>query len=152
VSHPTDQLVALIRHKHEVLTHLVTVAGRQFDLIGSGDWTGLMKALSVKSRLLDVLRRTEQRLDPYRGQSPDERAWPSAALRDECRRLANECGELLARVVHLEKESESLLTRRRDEAARRLQGMHTSAVARAAYSSAADNSARSVDPDTLGTP
>lgn len=144
MSHPTEQLVALIRHKHEVLTHLVTVAGRQFDLIGSGDWTGLMKALSVKNRLLDALRRTEQRLDTYRGEPPDERAWPSDGLRDECRRLADECGALLTRVVHMEKESESLLTRRRDEAARRLQGMHTSAVARAAYSNAAENSASSV--------
>jgi hypothetical protein len=139
MSHPTQQLIALIRHKHEVLTHLVTMAGRQFDLIKNGDWTGLMKALSVKSRLLDALRRTEQRLDPYRGEPPDERAWPSDALRDESRRLADECGPLLARVVHMEKESELLLIRRRDEAAHRLQGMHTGAVARAAYSSAADN-------------
>jgi hypothetical protein len=133
VNHQTDQLVALVRRKHEVLTHLVTVACRQMELINSGDWTGLMKALAVKSRLLDELRQTEGRLDPYRGESPDDRAWPTAALRDECRRLAAESGDLMNRVVGMEKESESLLVRRRDEAATRLQGMHTGAAARAAY-------------------
>jgi hypothetical protein len=133
VSRETDQLVALVRHKHEVLTHLVTVAVRQLELINSGDWTGLMKALSVKSRLLDDLRQTEGQLDPYRGESPDDRAWPTAPIRDECRRLASECGDLMNRVVSMEKESESLLVLRRDEAASRLQGMHTGAAAREAY-------------------
>jgi hypothetical protein len=141
MSHDTEQLAALIRYKHQVLTHLLATAGRQLALIESGDWTALMKELSMKSRLVDALGDVESRLNPYRSENPDGRAWQDSGLHDECRRLSGECGELLASVVRIENQSESLLARRRDEARARLQGMHSSAVARAAYADSSDGSA-----------
>lgn len=145
VVHDTHQLAELLRHKHQVLVRLAEVAGRQLERISGGDWAGLMLELSAKSRWVDALCDAERRLDPYRAEDPDRRTWPDADLRQECRRLASECAELLAEVVRMEKECESLLVRRRDEARTRLQGMHTAAAAQAAYLSMENLTASSLD-------
>ena len=145
VSHDTDQLAALLGHKHQVLARLAAVARRQLELIAVGDWAGLMQELSAKSRLVDALCDVERRLNPYRADDPEQRTWPDAAVHHECRRLTAECGEMLTEIVRMEKESESLLVRRRDEARSRLHGMHTAATAQAAYLSTESITAGSLD-------
>jgi hypothetical protein len=145
VDHDTDQLAVMLRHKHQVLARLAAVARRQLELIEAGDWAGLMQELSAKSRLVDALCEVERSLNPYRVDDPERRTWPDAAVHHECRRLTAECGQMLTEIVHMEKESEALLVRRRDEARSRLQGMHTAATAQAAYLSIENITAGSLD-------
>ena len=61
MSHETHQLAELLRHKHQVLTRLAVVVARQLELIAGGDWTGLMRELSAKSRWVDALCDAERR-------------------------------------------------------------------------------------------
>lgn len=129
----TELLARLVARKHEVLTHLRTLALRQRELVGEDDWAQLTKVLSTKQRLLDLLGQVERELEPFRAQTPEDRVWASAADRDACRRAADECATLLAEVMQLERESERAMIRRRDEAARQLAGLHSAGAARNAY-------------------
>jgi hypothetical protein len=145
MSHGTYELAEILCHKHDLLVRLGELARRQLELIQSGDWAGLMRALSDKSRMVNALCDAERRLDPYRAEDPVQRSWPDTELHQRCRRLTTECGELLAEIVRIEQQSETLLTRRRDEAKSRLQGMHTTAAAHAAYLSAETTTANALD-------
>ncbi len=132
----TDTLAALIAKKHELLVQLRDLGRRQMELIDLGDMTQLLKLLASKQRLLAGMHATERQLDPFRHQDPNTRPWPTAAARDRCAAMADECDKLMAEVMSREKQSESQLRYRRDEAAARLQGVHAAAQARQAYAEA----------------
>jgi hypothetical protein len=55
------------------------------------------------------------------------------------------CEALLAEIVSQEKQSERDLLRRRDEAAQRLQGVHSAAQARSAYAASAQPASAGLD-------
>lgn len=133
----TNQLAELMAQKHELLTQLCALGKRQLELINGNELALLMRVLSAKQNVLSTLHEVQRALDPYREQSPDARRWSSAAAREQCAQLAAHCDQLLVEVVRLEKQSESQLVLRRDDAAERLQGVHAAAFARGAY--AADN-------------
>jgi hypothetical protein len=129
----TEQLTDLLRLRHEKLSQLAFLSRRQIELIDSGDLGTLLKILSAKQQLLADLQGVERRLDPYRDQQPDQRQWSSPAAREQCAKLANECELLLGEVFQLEQRSAGGLQQRRDEAARKLQGLHSAQEARGAY-------------------
>jgi hypothetical protein len=143
----TELLARLVARKHEVLTHLRSLAVRQVELVGGDDWTQLTKVLSTKQRLLDLLAQIECELKPFRSQSPDERVWASAADREACRRLADDSATLLAELMQLERDSEQTMVRRRDDAARQLALMHAATAARSAY--AAEHQPASIGRDLV---
>jgi hypothetical protein len=129
----TELLAELIGQKQQVLEQLRELARRQTDLVGEGDMTKLLSVLAAKQSRLNELQAVERRLDPFRHQEPDSRQWPSPDDRQRARQAAERCEALLSEIVLLEKHSQSDLIRRRDEAAARLQGTHSAAVARSAY-------------------
>lgn len=145
MSHAAQQLAAGIAQKHQVLTHLAALSRRQLELAAEHDWTGLMKLLAAKSRLIDVLRQVDRALDPFRTEEPDARSWPDAAQREQCRQQSAECAALLAEVMALEQQSEKLLVERRDAAAQQLQGMHVAAAAYETYTSSPTTGALGLD-------
>jgi hypothetical protein len=131
--HPTQQLTALLERKHDYLSDLRDLGARQLETIGNGDLTTLMKILSAKQSLLDELQHIERQLDPYRETSPDQRVWPTPALRQHCEQLATRCRLLFAEVLQQERDAERQLVVQRDDAERQLQGMHAAAHAHGAY-------------------
>ncbi|MHB1035604.1 MAG: hypothetical protein ACYC35_03030 [Pirellulales bacterium] len=141
----TDTLLALVHEKHECLIQLGDLGRRQLDLIDGGDMAQLLRLLSVKQQLLTTLQRIERALDPFRGQAPHERRWRAEADRGRCAGLLARCEALLSEIVAQEKESETRLRLRRDEAAQRLQGAHTAGQARGAYTLEAESSSRQID-------
>ncbi|HEY5311317.1 MAG TPA: hypothetical protein VIK18_02315, partial [Pirellulales bacterium] len=72
-------------------------------------------------------------LDPFRGQRPDERQWPSAEDRTRCAQIIERSESLFREILDREKQSEQSLGRRRDEAAARLEQAHAASLARGAY-------------------
>lgn len=129
----TDLLAELIRSKRECLVQLRDLGRRQLELIEAGEMAALLDLLAVKQRALMKLQQVESRLDPFRGQDPDERLWRTPELRQQCSQQLGQCETLLGEIVGREKVAEGLLVRRRDEAARRLQGAHHAGRARQAY-------------------
>jgi flagellar biosynthesis/type III secretory pathway chaperone len=138
----TEQLAELISDRHEVLVQLRELSRRQLDLIGEGDVDRLLVLLSAKQTLLGRLQKVDRRLDPFRRQDPESRRWRSPADRERTRQMAERCETLLGEIVLVEKQGESDLIRRRDEAATQLEGVHHASQARQAYGEAADAGGR----------
>ena len=130
----TNTLAKLIAAKHDVLVQLRQLSRQQLDLIDEGDMSKLLVLLSAKQSLLGQLQKVERQLDPFRSQDPEGRRWESSQLRQQTRQTAERCEGLLGEIMMIEKQGESDLVRRRDAAAHHLQGVHTAARARGAYS------------------
>ena len=129
----TDALAELIRSKRACLVELREMGRRQLELIRRGDMTALLDVLAAKQRWLMKLQQIERALDPFRDQDPDRRRWRTPEDRSLCAEQLQECESLLSEIVRQEKCSEGALTRRRDEAAARLQEAHLAGQARGAY-------------------
>lgn len=144
----TGQLSQLLEEKFECLSQLRDLGDRQLERIDADDMTALMRVLSAKQRLLGELQAIERRLDPFRGQAPHERQWASAAERARCGELMARCQQLFSEIVSQERNAETNLIRRRDDAEKRLQGMHVAAGAQRAYLQAEAWNASSLDLST----
>jgi hypothetical protein len=134
----TVRLAELIGQRHDRLSNLFYLSQRQIDLIHAGDFGLLMKVLSSKQRLLGELQTIERGLDPFRGQSPEEREWVNPAERADCARKADEGNRLLGEIFQIEQRAGALLAERRDRAAAGLQQLHTAHEACGAYLAAPD--------------
>jgi hypothetical protein len=129
----THTLTQTLFSKCDLLVQLRKLGARQNELIEAAELGQLLNLLAEKQRLLDSLQQIERRLDPFRGQSPDEREWRSSEDRRRGAELAAACEKLLAEVAEAEKQSAAKLMTRRDEAATQLQAVHFAVQARAAY-------------------
>lgn len=129
----TDRLAELVAQKREILTQLHGLTERQWQLIRDGDMARLLSLLAAKQSFLNHLQKVERHIDPFRMQDPEQRQWRSPTLRQEVRRAASESEALLEQILKVEQQCESQMTHRRDDAAARLQGIHDSTQARAAY-------------------
>jgi hypothetical protein len=129
----TQHLTTLLERKHDCLTQLRDLGMRQLERIDAADMTTLMKVLSAKQRLLGDLQMVERELDPFRNETPDQRAWRTPLERQHCAQLTTRCQLLFSEIVAQEREAESRLILQRDDAEQRLRGMHVSAGARGAY-------------------
>ena len=133
----SDRLAQLAVCKLQIMQLLRKLAAQQLEVIAGGDMTNLLKLLAAKQTVMDQLTKVEQQLDPYRGEDPETRDWPSTAARETCQRNVETCNELLADIMRLEKQAEMEMVRRRDDASVRLAGMHGASEARHAYVAAA---------------
>jgi hypothetical protein len=129
----SDLLSNLIRQKHRCLEHLCAMGRKQLDLVRGGGMTELLDVLAAKQQVLLQLQRIERELDPFRGQDPESRSWTSPERRAECAAMVAACESLLGQIIAREKESETALLRRRDEAAAQLEGTRSASAARASY-------------------
>jgi hypothetical protein len=129
----SDVLSDLIGQKRRCLEHLSALGRKQFDLVRVGNMTDLLHVLAAKQQVLAEMQRVERGLDPFRNQDPEARVWSSPERRGQCAAEAADCERLLAQIIVREKESETALVRRRDEAAAQLEGTRSAKVARASY-------------------
>lgn len=129
----TEHLADLIDRKHTCLLQLRELGTQQMRLVDQGEMGELLKVLSGKQYLINLLQELEQQLDPYRHDDPESRQWRSPQDRARCAQQSEACQMLLDEVLQQEKVSEASLTVRRDEVARRLQGVHSARQARSAY-------------------
>jgi hypothetical protein len=129
----TDLLSDLIQRKRSCLVQLCSMGEKQLELVQEGNITQLLELLAVKQHVLVQLQQVERELDRFRGEDPEKRRWSSPEKRQRCAANQTDCERLLARIVVQEKQSEQNLIRRRDEAAARLEGVHTASQARGAY-------------------
>ncbi len=129
----TELLAERMDQKLALLVQLRDLGLHQAALISAGDMNQLLKLLSAKQRLLAALQSVERQLDPFRNDDPEARIWPSAEHRRRCAVAANACEQLLGSIVAQERESESQMQRRRDEAAARLESAQFNAQVHHAY-------------------
>ena len=141
----TDLLADMIGQKYECLVGLRDMGRRQWELIQAGEITRLLDLLSAKQGAMAELQRIERALDPFRSQLPDARRWRTSETRRQCAEQLATCEGLLREIVEQEKQSESELVRRRDEAAARLQGAHAASQARGAYHAASVSQGVQID-------
>lgn len=133
----TERLADLIGRKHDVLVQLCDVSRRQISVICDGDMSELLVMLSAKQTLLVQIQQIERRLDPFRSQDPESRHWPSGDQRQRVAGVAQRSEELLGEIMQIENQCERELSRRRDEAAHRLDGAADASLARTGYIQAA---------------
>lgn len=129
----TTLLAALVHRKRECLAQLAGLVRRQQTLIESEQMALLLDVLAVKQRMLRDLEQIERELAPFRNQQPGDRPWPTPEDRRRCAAELDDCQRLLKEIVAQERQSETELSRRRDETSERLQGTHRARDARAAY-------------------
>jgi hypothetical protein len=129
----TENLIQRIAQKLELLVQLRDLGVHQAMLIESGDMTQLLKLLSAKQRLLTALQSVERALDPYRHDDPETRVWASPEERERCAQAAAACEETLRFIMEQERQSESQMIARRDQAAARLESAHQAAAVQRAY-------------------
>ena len=141
----TDQLADLIRRKHECLVKLHELGRSQVNFVSTGELTELLLVLSGKQQLLERVHLIDRELDPYRHQQPESRTWRSPDDRRRCAALADECEALLRDIVEQERQSETQLRARRDEAAARLETVQVAHQARGAYVDSSSAAASHVD-------
>ena len=141
----TDVLAQLINAKLELLSQLRQLAVRQAELIEAADMSRILSLLAVKQRLLNTVDDIERRLDPFRQQDPEQRVWQSPEHRQRARDASARCDVLLQEVIAIERQGETYLTRRRDQAADQLQGVHRSLQVAKAYLATPDHSGQQFD-------
>lgn len=129
----TELLAEFIGKKLALLEQLRDLSRRQTDLVSGDDMPRLLSVLSAKQKLLNELQKIQKRLEPFRTQDPATRQWRSQAERERCRQLVERGETLLGEIMLVEKQSETEMARRRDDAAERLQGFNSSADATRAY-------------------
>lgn len=129
----TSQLTERMEQKLALLGQLRDLGLHQRALIGAGDMTQLLKLLAAKQRLLAALQSIERELDRFRGDDPERRVWASAEHRLHCANAAAKCEVLLREIVDQERQSESQMQRRREEAAAQLEGVRCAAEVHHAY-------------------
>jgi len=129
----TERLAELIHRKRHCLLQLRTVGQKQLELVCGGNISDLLDLLAAKQQVVLQLHQIERALEPFRNQDPEARPWSSPQARQACAGELADCEALLADVVRQEHQSEQELTRRRDEAAAQLAGMHAAGRARRAY-------------------
>jgi hypothetical protein len=143
---PDTQLLAeLIRAKRACLIALRDLGRKQLEQVAAGNLSGLLDLLAAKQPALGRLQRIERALEPFRGQDPESRHWPSPEDRRRSAEEAAECEALLAEILSQEKRAEAELVRRRDETALRLDGAHLAGRARGAYCQSTPGAARQLD-------
>jgi len=141
----TQALAELIRAKRACLVAVRDLGRKQLELIAGGNMTGLLDLLAAKQPALDRLQRIERGLEPFRGQDPESRRWPSPEDRRRSAEEVAECEALLAEILSQEKQAEAELVRRRDETALRLDRAHLAGRARGAYCQSTPAAARQLD-------
>jgi hypothetical protein len=129
----TDLLSDLVQQKHRCLEHLCAMGHKQLELVRRGSMTELLDLLAAKQQLLLQVQRIDRDLEPFRDQDPEDRDWRSPEGRQQCAAAASACEALLVQIINQERESETELIRRRDEAAAQLEETHTASQARASY-------------------
>lgn len=129
----TVLLTERMEQKLALLVQLRDLGLHQAALIGAGDMTQLLKLLAAKQRLLAALQSLERELDRFRSDDPEARVWTSLEHRRRCAETAAACEELLRTIVEQERQSESQMRLRREEAAVQLQGAHYVAEVHHAY-------------------
>jgi hypothetical protein len=141
----TDLLAQLIGRKRDCLVQLRDLGPRQLALVREGNMRTLLDLLSAKQRMLWELQKLERQLDPFRGQNPDARRWPTPEARQQTARRLAECETLLAQIVQQDQQSEEELIRCRQQTAIQLQGVHAAHRARRAYLAPASDAAGRLD-------
>lgn len=121
--HDTDRLAELLRCRHQCLLELRQLGRRQQELIDQGQMTALLDLLTIKQRSIGRLQQIERALDPFRDQAPQQRCWRNAEHRQQCAELVEQCQRLLAEIIAAEKQSETVLLRRRQQTLDQLQQM-----------------------------
>lgn len=140
----TDVLLTLVAKRKQLLEQLRGQAGEQLALIGSGDLPKLLALLAAKQSLIVELQSVQAALKPFRDERPESRVWSSAAERERCLAMWEECEIILGQIMIAEREGETQLVRRRDHVEHQLRGMHSAQQARQAYQPAAAATASSI--------
>lgn len=109
------EMLELFGQEQACYTSLLDLSRRQKAVIESGDTTALIRLLGQKQQVLGNVTRIEGELGVYK------QDWPAfrETLDDNDRQVLDlalaTVGELLAELIELEKDSELLLTRRREK-------------------------------------
>jgi hypothetical protein len=129
----TQLLSERMEQKLALLAQLRDLGLHQAALIRAGDMTQLLRLLAAKHRLLAALQSLERDLDRFRAEDPERRDWESPEHRRRCADTAAACEELLRSIVEQERQSESQMIVRREEAAAQLEFARCAAEVHHAY-------------------
>ncbi len=133
MQHSTDNLAKLILQRRQCLVQMRDLGRKQSKLIATGEMDALLRLLAAKQHVLGAMQSVEQNLAPYHEEDPEQRIWSSAELRAQTAHHRDDCNQLLAEVIQLEKTNEEQITIRRDEIRCQLHMANSASQARGAY-------------------
>ena len=68
-------------------------------MIAAGEMSELLRMVAAKQQLIVALQAIEKQLAPFQSQTPEARAWSSAALRERCAADAEACRQKLRKAA-----------------------------------------------------
>jgi len=129
----TDTLAELVERRHDCLRELLALTEQQYRQANGGDIDGLLATLDRKQPYLTTLARLSTAIKAFERQDAQGRAWSEPAQRSLYQRLWKESSDLHARIVDLERQSETILQDRRTQLGQRLQLSHSTQEIHRAY-------------------
>jgi flagellar biosynthesis/type III secretory pathway chaperone len=130
----SDSLLQLLTFQLGLLDQLIEIGHAQIGAIENGRMSELFSLLSEKQPLIAELGDTSQRIRDLNRDGMSSASENDASIQ-QCRRLKEQAQQHFNRLFELEKKSEILLTKSRDQIARRLEESSHSMTAISAYQS-----------------
>ena len=128
------QLLEHLRHEEEIYAGLRDLSRRQMDIIESdGDAEKLLDVLGRKQVLLNRVEDVEREIAPYKRDWSELRETLDPSTREEIEERVNAVQEVLAEVLRLEEESQTLLLSRQHEISQDIRRISRGRRAQRAY-------------------
>lgn len=132
----SELLVQLIDARFELLSRLITLSRQQRQAIEENQMTELMRVLSDKQKLIEMLAKVSRQLSPASKDDPQQRRWSSEEARQQCRERQEACEQMHVELLAMEAECESGLTSRRGDIEDQLMRLSGADQATKSYSQA----------------
>ncbi len=130
----TTRLLSLIERRYDLIRDLVVLTDTQALVSTSEDASTTLGILARKDTLIDQLRQINTHLEPYRGEDPNQRVWPSRQHRQRCQEIAEQSDQLLKEIIEMDEQTIQAMQRSRDAVSAQLRCVEDSLSAQRAYS------------------
>ena len=141
----SEHLFQLVGQKLERLEQLHACSGNQMQYINADDMGAILEILAVKQRLLIEIEGIDQQIVQYHVDDPEERAWPTQEMREQCREWISHCDCLVRETLEYDQLAEQRLTEKRNAAKQQLLRFTDTAHVQGAYR---QHKSRSATPDS----
>lgn len=123
----------LIQRKWDCVSQVYALAQTQLQFAQQGDIDQVLRVVRAKQEWVSRLDQIEQFLAPHRRVAPEQRSWPSPAVKKLCEEQLAQCEAMLAETLKLEEEGLERLAEFRDQSAAQLQNTSQTGDAWQAY-------------------
>lgn len=129
-------VMGLLRRQRDLYRRLHRLAERQRGLVVENDGGSLLSVLGDRQKVIQSLLEVGQELAPHREDWPKTRETLAPGERQEAEQILAEVTAILGQVIAADEQDSRLLSARKAQAARAVQGLRADRAAVSAYAAA----------------